>query len=427
MITIYGAAVMPRYLGTILSYQSGPVRWSQATLTVNSPQSGTISGAGTAPGGAVRITTPAAHNLVTGQQVFVSNVNGIDPTMPWTVTTLDATHFSLNGIAGTATAGTGASWTVAAPLTVDLLNWNGDGKAEILVSEDGNTTQAAEFRVFRLSGQITGVSGGTSVIITTLGNGLVNGTQVTVSNVNGVSPSTIWTVTRLDANNFQLNGATGTVSLGTGATWTVVGLIAPLAAFPSTLTAAGQVATVAGDVNGDGLDDIAVTSAPLGNSYVFSNTSLHTNVPGGSITGVSGGNGLPVLITSPKHGLSTGQQVLLTGITGVSATMFWTVTQISANTVQISAATGTVSFNSGATWILVTPLSQADLTVPLNLSPGHEGDNHGGLARLGDLGAVSRGTIAAVSGGNGSPVVITSYNHGLLNWSAGGHQRGNRR
>src|SRR5262249_52886011 len=68
-------------------------------------------------------------------------------------------------------------------------------------------------------------------------------------------------------------------------------------------------------------------------------------------------------ITSANHGLTTGAQVVITGVGGnTTANATWTITRIDANTFSLNGSTGNAAYTSGGTWKLTT--------TPLNTPAG---------------------------------------------------------
>jgi len=75
------------------------------------------------------------------------------------------------------------------------------------------------------SGSITGATNASPIVITSASHGLTTGTRVTVASVGGnTAANGDFTVTRVDANTFSLDGSTGNASYTSGGTWHVSGL-----------------------------------------------------------------------------------------------------------------------------------------------------------------------------------------------------------
>ena len=68
-----------------------------------------------------------------------------------------------------------------------------------------------------------------------------------------------------------------------------------------------------------------------------------------TITGAT--NASPIVVTSAAHGLVTGSQVTITGVTGnTAANGIWTVTVVDANRFSLNASTGSGSYSGGGMW-----------------------------------------------------------------------------
>ena len=71
-----------------------------------------------------------------------------------------------------------------------------------------------------------------------------------------------------------------------------------------------------------------------------------------AITGAT--NARPILITSPNHGLQTGESVVISGVKGnTAANGTWVVTRVNANEFSLNGSNGTASggYLGGGTWI----------------------------------------------------------------------------
>jgi Ubiquitin-activating enzyme E1 FCCH domain len=70
---------------------------------------------------------------------------------------------------------------------------------------------------------------------------------------------------------------------------------------------------------------------------------------GGTITGAT--NASPIVVTSAGHGLSTGTQVTIAGVTGnTNANGNFVVTVVDSNTFSLNGSTGNSAYVSGGTW-----------------------------------------------------------------------------
>lgn len=75
------------------------------------------------------------------------------------------------------------------------------------------------------SGAITGATNATPVVIASAAHGLNTGTRVTVTGVGGNAGANVeTTITKVDANNFSLDGSAGGGAYTAGGVWHVSGL-----------------------------------------------------------------------------------------------------------------------------------------------------------------------------------------------------------
>src|SRR5262249_52402017 len=86
---------------------------------------------------------------------------------------------------------------------------------------------------------------------------------------------------------------------------------------------------------------------------------------GGPITDAS--NTAPIVITSANHALTSGQQVVISGVIGNTAAnnnfpanpATWTITVIDANTFSLTGSTGTRPYTAGGPWRSLSPTGQS--------------------------------------------------------------------
>lgn len=98
--------------------------------------------------------------------------------------------------------------------------------------------------------------------------------------------------------------------------------------------------------------DGAVTNTISG-AYVLRDQTILT----GTVTDAT--NASPIVITDTAHGLTTGDQVTITGVTGnTAANGTWHVTRIDADTFSLDGSTGNSAYVSGGTWA-ITPWGPA--------------------------------------------------------------------
>lgn len=75
------------------------------------------------------------------------------------------------------------------------------------------------------TGNVTGATNASPIVITSANHGLNTGTRVTVASVGGnTAANGTFVVTRIDANTFSLQGSTGNGSYTSGGTWQTTGL-----------------------------------------------------------------------------------------------------------------------------------------------------------------------------------------------------------
>lgn len=90
---------------------------------------------------------------------------------------------------------------------------------------DGLVTGQTGTAAKKDSGAITGATNASPIVLTSAAHGLTTGTRVTVSGVLGnTAANGTFTVTRVDADTFSLDGSTGNGSYTSGGTWNVTGL-----------------------------------------------------------------------------------------------------------------------------------------------------------------------------------------------------------
>jgi hypothetical protein len=90
---------------------------------------------------------------------------------------------------------------------------------------DGLVPAATSAAAHLDAGTVTEASNAAPIVITSANHGLTTGTYITVSGVLGnTGANGSFTVTRIDADTFSLDGSTGTGSWTSGGAWNVTGL-----------------------------------------------------------------------------------------------------------------------------------------------------------------------------------------------------------
>jgi hypothetical protein len=78
---------------------------------------------------------------------------------------------------------------------------------------------------YRQSGEVTGATADSPIVITSAGHGLQTGMRVVTSSIGGVTGANgSFTVTRINADTFSLDGSTGGGSYTSGGSWHIAGL-----------------------------------------------------------------------------------------------------------------------------------------------------------------------------------------------------------
>lgn len=172
------------------------------------------------------------------------------------------------------------------------------------------------------TGSITGATNPTApapIVITSTAHGQVSGTVVTITGVGGnTAANGTWTITKVDADHFSLNGSTGNATYTTGGTWTVDGVSVTFdSAVSSGHTLLGIVATYNYPVTGDVSD--ATNASPI------------------------------EITTGTNHGLTTGNTVQIAGVKGnTAANGNWTITTTALNKFTLDTSTGNGSYTSNS-------------------------------------------------------------------------------
>ena len=101
--------------------------------------------------------------------------------------------------------------------STDLVNWS--------AANPGQFAPSAQKRFFRLRSAnvpvaVTGATNASPIVVTSTGHSLNTGDAISISGVQGnVAANGTFTVTKVDANTFSLNGSTGNAAYTSGGTW----------------------------------------------------------------------------------------------------------------------------------------------------------------------------------------------------------------
>jgi len=260
------------------------------------------------------IVTSTNHGLLTGDQIILQGLVNDDPTVNHpgnglrTVTRIDNDRFALRYL---------NSSNVLTPV---------DGTANGVRYVGGGTWYAPDFQpdgsarglvtvdmqTTIPTGTVRAATNASLVVITSPGHGLVTGQSVRVSNVAGnTAANGVKRITVIDANRFRLNATAG-----------------------------------------NGIYD---TSAGFG--------SWTANV----VTAAS--NSVNPYITSPVHGLKTGDEIRITGVLGnTAANGTFKVTVIDANRFRVSGVVGNGNYGGGGNWVRLNDLTPTGSRLPQRIS-----------------------------------------------------------
>jgi hypothetical protein len=334
----------------------------------------------------IQITSPN-HGLVSGQTVAVDDQtsNSTGAKGRWVITVLDVNNFTLNG----------STFLMA---STNKGVWSTDAEETVVVQATGGPITNA-----------TNAAAAPGIQITSANHGLHNGQTVVISGVQGntsannTAASPFWTVTVVDVNNFTLTNPTGGAPVLGNGVYTGGGGWLPAVetasnASPIQITATnhglytGQVVTISGcqgntaangtwvitvptlgtggpDPNNFTLNGSSGNAAYTGGGTWFTRNAVFQNThasgvgvinrgnpgpwiaPNGIVTSATGSGVSPISITSPNHGLTTGDLIIMSGVLGnTAANGSWVVTVVDSNTFTLNGGTGNGAYVSGGTW-----------------------------------------------------------------------------
>jgi hypothetical protein len=109
--------------------------------------------------------------------------------------------------------------SAGAPVNLDALpTYRVYGPDGLVAGQTGSAT-------FRDSGAVTGATNASPIVATSVSHGLQTGDRVTVAGVLGnTAANGTFTITRLSADTFSLDGSTGNGAYTSGGAWNVTGL-----------------------------------------------------------------------------------------------------------------------------------------------------------------------------------------------------------
>jgi hypothetical protein len=276
------------------------------------------------------ITTSAAHGRATGDVVTIAGVGGNTAANgTWTLTVVDATHFSLNGSNGLSSGAYTSGGTVNLCTT-----------ASFQADAQGAASSAAIGAITSLVTAIVGVS-------------CTNTTAATGTNAE--SNSALVTRDRNKLQSLSPNGAKGA--------YAYVATSATLAPYSLSLKG-GPITRVTVAVN----PNTGAVTVTLANA-----SGAPAGVSGsGQITGAT--NASPIVIqTSGAHGLSTGDLAVIYGVNGNTAANCtlatpWTITVVDATHFSLNGSTGNGAYTSGGN-LEGSDLGLVDALIQANADP----------------------------------------------------------
>lgn len=106
-----------------------------------------------------------------------------------------------------------------------LQDGDSGGPSYRVYGPSGLVNQGTGTMTLRDTGNVTGATNATPIVITSAAHGLSSGTRVTLSGVGGnTAANGTFTVTAITADTFSLNGSTGNGAYTSGGTWHATGL-----------------------------------------------------------------------------------------------------------------------------------------------------------------------------------------------------------
>lgn len=326
----YGPYVATGY--HVANPSSGATYSNTVSLTIApSPVIGTSVAAVTNLGGLIEVQTTAPHGLATGAIVSMVGSGTIPASGVWVVTVIDTTHFTLNG-----STYSGVAWGGAA-YTPQSMTFQADVSGSSSTSAPGTITQTVTSLVGVSVQNLASFTGSNAQSNTTLVS-LCRAKQATIS---PAGPLLAYQYFALEA--YALLQSLATTKPFNG--YTLVG--GPITrAIPNVSTVTGIVTTTIANANGavHGCAQVQVTGAT---------------------------NASPIAITTAvAHGLSTGDVVSISGVTGNTAAngLSWTITVTGATTFTLNSSVGNGAYVNGGI-VEGSDLGAVDSIIQANVVP----------------------------------------------------------
>jgi hypothetical protein len=322
--------------------------------------------------GTTATVTRSGHGLVDGQTVIISGATQSDYNGTFVIKYLTANTFSYTLSSATATS--------PATGTISLQSTNLAAKTTVTSLKSISSTGT--------SGSVTSlVRSGTTVTVTQSGHGYVNGQTVLISGASQSDYNGYFAITYISSSSFSY---TITSSSATSpATGTITSRASSLATKSTTsgITRSGTTATVtlsnhyymvgqtvlisgAGQAEYNGVQLItAVTSS----TFSFTVASTATTPATGTVYSQPYGicsHGTTAFVSSPSHGYSVGDPVLISGANETAYNGVFTITAVTANTFTYTLPTAVSSPATGTVTAQLARVTRNGSTVTVTL-PNH--------------------------------------------------------
>lgn len=164
--------------------------------------------------GLVRITTPTAHTLVTGETVVIAGVGGVSAANgTFVITMVSSTTFDTTAtFAGAYTSGGTVSHSIDRAYISGVI---GNDAANGQYGIKNKTTNT--FSLMTIPVDITDATNASPIVIKAPAHGRTSGDTVEVSGVSGNEAANgTWVITVVDADNFSLTGSIGSGAYTSG-------------------------------------------------------------------------------------------------------------------------------------------------------------------------------------------------------------------